>query len=316
MKRKIIVMGLLLTLGISLFLGWDLSAGSWSYALSRRIPKVIAILFTGSAIAVSSQLFQTVSGNRILTPSVLGLDSLYVFIQTAMIFALGSSAIARLGERLVFLIAAAAMVVFSVGLLSGVLKRLGGNLYLLLLVGIVTGTLFRSGSSFLQIIIDPNEFLIVQGSLFASFNNINIAILALAGLMMGMAMAFALVRHRELDVLALGRETALNLGIDHPRLVRQVLLVVALLVSVSTALVGPITFLGVLVTNLTREYLQTSRHLYLLIGSMLTSGIALIFGQFLVEQIFAFNTPVSVLINFAGGLYFIILLLKESQVSS
>ncbi len=316
MKRKLILMGLILVLGIGLFLGWDLRAGSWSYALSRRIPKVIAILFTGSAIAVSAQLFQTISGNRILTPSVLGLDALYVFIQTAMVFALGSAAVARLDGRLLFLIAAGAMVIFSVGLLGGVLKRLGGNLYLLLLVGIVTGTLFRSGSSFLQVILDPNEFLIVQGSLFASFNHVNTSILALAGVILGTAMTFALVRHRELDVLALGRDTALNLGLDYGRLIRQGLLLVALLVSVSTALVGPITFLGVLVTNLTREYLRTYRHLYLLLGSMITSGIALIFGQFLVDQVFRFATPVSVLINFAGGLYFITLLLKESQVSS
>lgn len=316
MKRKLILMGLILVLGIGLFLGWDLRAGSWSYALSRRIPKVIAILFTGSAIAVSAQLFQTISGNRILTPSVLGLDALYVFIQTAMVFALGSAAVARLDGRLLFLIAAGAMVIFSVGLLGGVLKRLGGNLYLLLLVGIVTGTLFRSGSSFLQVILDPNEFLIVQGSLFASFNHVNTSILALAGVILGTAMTFALVCHRELDVLALGWDTALNLGLDHGRLVRQVLLLVALLVSVSTALVGPITFLGVLVTNLTREYLRTYRHLYLLLGSMITSGIALIFGQFLVDQVFRFATPVSVLINFAGGLYFITLLLKESLVSS
>ena len=316
MKRKLILMGLILVLGIGLFLGWDLQAGSWSYGLSRRIPKVIAILFTGSAIAVSAQLFQTISGNRILTPSVLGLDALYVFIQTAMVFALGSAAVARLDGRLLFLIAAGAMVIFSVGLLGGVLKRLGGNLYLLLLVGIVTGTLFRSGSSFLQVILDPNEFLIVQGSLFASFNHVNTSILALAGVILGTAMTFALVRHRELDVLALGRDTALNLGLDYGRLIRQGLLLVALLVSVSTALVGPITFLGVLVTNLTREYLRTYRHLYLLLGSMITSGIALIFGQFLVDQVFRFATPVSVLINFAGGLYFITLLLKESQVSS
>ncbi len=314
MKRKLLTLTGILVIGISLFLLWGLSPDSYGYALSRRIPKVLAIGLTGSAIAFSSLIFQTVTDNRILTPGVLGLDALYVFIQTAMIFFIGSQAMAKLDGRLSFLAAVGIMVFFSVGVLGLVLKKAGGNIYLLLLVGIVTGTLFRSGSSFLQVIIDPNEYLVLQGSLFASFNNINTGILLLSAILMTAVMAFGFSKHRQLDVLALGRDNAINLGIDHRTLTNQILFIVAVLVSVSTALVGPITFLGILVTNLTREFLKTHRHLHLLTGSMLVSSIALLFGQFLVEQVFRFNTPVSVMINFAGGLYFLRLLLKESQL--
>lgn len=312
--KKIALLALILITGILLFLFLGLSEKSYAYALSKRIPKVIAIVLTGSAIAYSSLIFQTVTDNRILTPSILGLDSLYVFIQTVIIFFVGSKAMATMDERFTFTIAAVVMMIFSVGILGTFLKMVKGNIYLLLLVGIVTGTLFRSGSSFLQAIIDPNEFLILQGKLFANFNNINTNLLFFSGLFLSGALIYGFTQNSKLDVLTLGREQAINLGINYNSLVTKMLIIVAILISVSTALVGPITFLGVLVTNLSREMLKTYKHSTLILGSMLISSIALIYGQLFVERIFSFTTPISVIINFIGGLYFIYLLLKGSQL--
>lgn len=314
MKKKLLVLSLFLILGIALFLFLGLNEKSYGYALSRRIPKIIAIVLTGAAIAYASMIFQTVTENRILTPSVLGLDALYVFIQTAIIFFIGSEAMAKVDSRVSFMVSVVLMVIFSVGILGLILKKVKGNIYLLLLVGIITGTLFRSGSSFIQVIIDPNEFLILQGNLFASFNNVNTEVLAISSILLVSAMAYGLTKTNELDVLSLGRDNAINLGINHKRLVNTMLMIVAILISVSTALVGPITFLGILVTNLSREMLKTYRHGYLIAGAMLISSTALVYGQLLVERIFVFTTPISVIINFIGGLYFIYLLLRENQL--
>jgi len=314
MKKKITILIVLLLLGIGLFLFLGLNPNSYEYALSRRIPKIIAIALTGGAIAYASLIFQTVTENRILTPSVLGLDSVFVFIQTVAIFFIGSEAMAKVDTRISFLISVGVMVLFSVGILGGILKKVGGNIYLLLLVGIITGTLFRSASSFLQVIIDPNEFLSLQGRLFASFNNINTEVLLISAILLIASMAVGIMKARELDVLSLGKEHAVNLGINHKKLVNSMLMIVAILISVSTALVGPITFLGILVTNLSRELLKTYKHTYLLVGAMLISATALVYGQLLVERIFVFSTPISVIINFIGGLYFIYLLLRENQL--
>ncbi len=314
MKKKLFILSLFLILGIALFLFLGLSEKSYAYALSRRIPKIIAIVITGAAIAYSSLVFQTVTENRILTPSVLGLDALYVFIQTVIIFFIGSQALAKVDSRISFMVSVLLMIIFSVGILGLILKKVKGNIYLLLLVGIITGTLFRSGSSFIQVIIDPNEFLILQGSLFASFNNVNTEVLTISGILLVSAMAYGMTKTSELDVLSLGRDNAINLGINHKKLVNTMLVIVAILISVSTALVGPITFLGILVTNLSRELFKTYRHIYLITGAMLISSTALVYGQLLVERIFVFSTPISVIINFIGGLYFIYLLLRENQL--
>jgi len=314
MRKKLLLLTLLLLVGTGIFLFHDASSGISAYALSRRIPKVTALILTGFSIASASLIFQTVSENRILTPSVLGLDSLYVFIQTALLFFGGSTLQGKSSGSGAFLFSVLLMGLFSVLLLRTVLKKVQGNLYRMLLVGIVLGTLLRSASSYLQAILDPNEFLILQGQLFASFNNINTRVLTLAAGLILLCL-FIISRHvQELDVLSLGRDNAVNLGVAYPVLVQRMLLLSAVLIGVSTALVGPITFLGILVTNLARELLKTYRHRILLWGSMLISAAALVLGQFLVEQVFNFNTPISVMINFVGGLYFIFLLIRENRL--
>ena len=314
MKKRLFILTLLLILGIYLFLFMGLNPESYEYALSRRIPKVLAMLITGASIAYASLSFQTVTENRILTPSVLGLDAVFIFLQTLMAFFLGSTVLTGFGKQFSFLGMVLLMVLFSVGILGTLLKKLRGNIYLLLLVGIILGTLFRSGSSFLQVIIDPNEFLILQGKLFASFNNMDTEVLLMGSVLLMLSLALAMTDLRDMDVLILGRDHAINLGVSYEKLVYKTLFIVAILISVSTALVGPITFLGILVTNVSRELLKTYKHRELFLGATLIGGIALIYGQLLVERVFTFSAPISVLINFVGGVYFIYLLLREGKL--
>jgi len=313
-KKKIALLSLVLIALVLLFLFIGLNSRNWEYALSRRIPKIIAIILTGSAIAFSSTVFQTITNNRILTPSVLGLDSLYTFIQTFIVFIFGSSTLAKIGGHFNFILSVVFMGLFSIVLFKLLFKKEGNNIFFLLLLGMVFGTLFQSLSSFMQVLIDPNEFLIVQDKMFASFNNVNTSILWLAAIAMLLAIAYTYRYFRSLDVLFLGRENAINLGVEYDRVAKNMLIVISVLVSVSTALVGPITFLGLLVVNITREFLDTYKHKYLLVGSMLISSVILVGGQLIAERILDFSTPISVIINFIGGVYFIYLLLREDKI--
>ncbi|WP_159887167.1 iron chelate uptake ABC transporter family permease subunit [Paenibacillus puerhi] len=289
------------------------AGGNWDYVLPRRATKVLAILLTAIAIAFSTMVFQTLTNNRILTPSILGLDSLYMLLQTVVVFALGSQALTSMSKHLHFGLSVAGMVLFSLVLYRIVFKREGRNLYFLLLVGIIFGTLFQSISSFMQVLIDPNEYLIVQDKMFASFNNVNKDLLAISIVLMILIGLYCAKYMKYLDVLSLGREHAVNLGIDYDAVVKRLLIVVAILVSIATALVGPITFLGLLVANVAHELLRTYRHRVLITGSILISVIALIGGLLLVERVFTFTTTISVIINLIGGVYFIYLLLKENK---
>ncbi|CAH0120866.1 MULTISPECIES: iron chelate uptake ABC transporter family permease subunit [unclassified Paenibacillus] len=311
-KTKLYILAAAALLLIVVFLSID-AGGNWSYVLERRTKKILAILLTGGSIAFSTVVFQTVTNNKILTPSIIGLDSLYMLIQTFIVFFFGSTALTMMSKNVHFLISVGLMIFFAGLLYKFLFKREGRNIYFLLLVGLIFGTFFSSISSFMQMIIDPNEFLVIQDKMFASFNNVNTDILILAFIIVFATAAYFYRFNKYLDVLSLGKEHAINLGVNYNYVVKRMLIIVAVLTSVSTALVGPITFLGLLVANIAYQFIKTYRHQYIIAGSMLISIVALLGGQLIVERVFTFSTSLSVIINFIGGVYFIYLLLKENK---
>ena len=311
------VLSALTLLSIALFMTLG-ARGKWDFILAFRGTKVAAMVLVGYAIAVSTVLFQTITNNRILTPSVMGFDFLYRLIQTGLVFWLGSGLVASLDPRLRFGVEVASMVVFS-GLLYWWLFNGAGrgdnrrSLHLLLLVGIVFGVLFRSLTNFLQRIIDPNAFLTVQDRLFANFNRVDGDLLAVSALVV-LAVSLAGWRwRRAFDVLALGRDAAINLGVDHRRAVMAVLVMVAILVSVSTALVGPVTFFGLLVANLAYLVIRSHRHALVLPAAALIAILTLVAGQLILERVFGYNAALSIVIEFVGGLAFLFILVRGSS---
>ena len=309
-KMLILVALALAACGVYLF--HDLN-GSFDYALPRRGIKVFAMVLTGIAIAYATVVFQTITHNRILTPSIMGLDSLYMLLQTLLIFFLGSDHISIMNRQVNFILSIAAMVIFALLFYHFLFKKGNQPIYFLLLIGIIFGTFFESISTFLQVLIDPNEFQIVQDQMFASFNNVNSDLVWLSLIIIIVLVAFAWRHNASLDVLSLGRDTALNLGVSYDSLVRYMLILSAVLIAVATALVGPITFFGLIVANLSYQFFKSYKHSVLLTGAIVISVLALVGGQWVVERIFTFNTTLSVIINFIGGIYFIYLLLKESR---
>ncbi|WP_338610693.1 iron chelate uptake ABC transporter family permease subunit [Pelagibacterium nitratireducens] len=284
--------------------------GSWGFVLSFRGTKVLTMVLVAYAIGLSTVMFQTVMQNRILTPSIMGFDSLYVLIQTATVFLFGGLAAATVHPYIKFSIELGAMLVFSGLLCLWMFSGRHRSLHLMVLVGIVIGTLFRSMSNFMVRIIDPNEFARIQDSLFASFNSLNTDLLTVSMVIIGLATVVAWRIGHTFDVLSLGRETAINLGVPYKRTVLIILLLVTLLVSVSTALVGPVTFFGLLVANLGYLMMGTSKHRYVLPATIMLGVICLLGGQLILERVFNFTTAISVIIEFAGGLVFIILILR------
>lgn len=308
---KIGILTIIAAFLITIFLFTDVK-GSWDYVLGKRTEKIFAMVLTGAAIAFSTVVFQTITNNKILTPSIIGLDQLYMLIQTVLVFAFGSS-LTVMSKTINFFISIALMILFVGILYKIIFKREGNNIYFLLLVGIIFGTLFQSLSSFMQVLIDPNEFMMIQDKMFASFNNINGDLPVISSILIILVSLYLLPFIKYLDVLSLGKEQAINLGVDYDKIVKNLLVVVAILISVSTALVGPITFLGLLVVNVTYQLFKTYQHKFLIIGSILISIISLVGGQLIVERVFTFSTTLSVIVNFIGGVYFIYLLLKQSK---
>lgn len=310
-ERTLFILGCVATACAALFMLIDVG-GQWDFVLPFRGRKLATALLVGYAIAVSTVLFQTVTGNRVLTPAILGFDNLYVLIQTCLLFFLGSGAVANLDPRLLFGVEVLIMVAFSGVLYWGLFGGARRSLHLVLLTGVVLGVLFRSLSSFLQRLIDPNEFIFLQDRFFASFNNPDQELLVVSFLVTLGVSVLGFRMLRIFDVLVLGKETAINLGVDYQRTVALILVLVAILVSVSSALVGPVTFFGLLVSNLAHAVVRTYKHALILPAAALVAAVALVAGQVVLEHVFAFDTNPRVIIEFVGGLVFITMLMRKA----
>ncbi|MFV0561347.1 MAG: iron chelate uptake ABC transporter family permease subunit [Enterococcus sp.] len=286
--------------------------GNWHFAWALRSKKVGAFLLVALATSGATISFQTITQNQFLTPSVLGLDSLYVLVQTIFFFLLGGSVMLQQTGTLFFLFNIAVMVCLSLLLFSFLLKK-QTNLFLLLMTGMILGTFFGSVSTFLQVVMDPNEYDLLQGKLFASFGNIQSQYLLPAAVIIVGCWCVLFHKRRYLDVFHLGRDQAINLGIDVGRFQFLVLCCVSFLTGTATALVGPITFLGFIVANVSYRLFATYRHGELLVGSFLVAMLFLTGGQLLVEQVFGWNTTVSVIVEFSGGIYFVTKLIRERK---
>ena len=310
-NKKIIILTIVAVTLMGLFLSIGVNSANYQYVMYRRIPKIIAMILTGSAIGFSSLIFQTVTNNRILTPSILGLDSLYVLLQTTIVFLFGSSSVLITNGNINFIITIVVTIAFSALLYKFVFRKGTKNIFTILLIGVICGTLFESLTNFMQVLIDPTEFLAVQDKMMASFNNVNTDILFLSSIVIIISIAYCYDIIKVLDVMSLGRDEAISLGVDYDKMSKKILVVVVILTSVSTALVGPITFLGLLVVNIARQMVKSYKHEILGVITIILSIIALVGGQLIVEQLMNFGTSVSVIINFIGGIYFIYLVMKE-----
>lgn len=311
-NRRLACLLLALLAIATIFMLWR-AQGSWAFLLSYRGQKIVALILTGTAIAVATVVFQTLTANRILTPSIMGLDALYLLLQITAVALLGGSGYSQLDPRWQFL--TGVLIMMSVaGLLFGVLMRyFSHELYRLLLIGVIFGVLCRSLTSFLSRILSPEDYAVFQGAAFAQFNHIDTTLLNIGAGCMGICLMF-IWRHRYvLDILALGRNTAISLGIEHRRIIISMMMAVAALVAISTALVGPVLFFGLLVSALTYRIFPTPYHRILLPATALLASFTLIAGQLVFERFLGFAATLSVAVELLGGIVFIILLLKAKR---
>ncbi|MBK0422356.1 iron chelate uptake ABC transporter family permease subunit [Leucobacter sp. CSA2] len=285
------------------------SAGFW-VIVQTRWTSLGTIALVSVAQAVATVMFHTATANRILTPSILGFDALYVLTQTALVFVFGTSASSMEGIPKI-VAQSAIMVVFASILYGWLFSGPRADLHLLLLVGVVLGIGFGSFSSFMQRMLTPSEFDVLSARLFGSIGKGNPEYLPIAATIVGLVLVFVWLRRRTYDVVALGRDVAVGLGVRYRREVVILLVLVAVLVSVSTTMVGPMTFFGFLVATLAYQFAPGDRHGQVLPLAIGIALVTLLGATFVLKHIFSAAGLVTVIIEFAGGLLFLIVLLRK-----
>lgn len=298
---------------IYLFIGIDFEI--FRYQFISRFRKLVLMLLVGGAIAASVVIFQAITTNRLLTPSIMGLDAVYMFVKVLLVFVFGVQSAFVTNIYLSFATSLLVMVVFSLLLFQGIFRIGDVSIYFILLIGVILGTFFRSITGFLELIINPEDFLAVQSSMFANFDASNSKLVMLCGVILMILILITVIAIPYLDVLLLGKDQAINLGLSYKMVTRLLLILVAILVSISTSLVGPITFLGLLTVNLAHELMKTYEHKYILPATICLSWLSLFIAQSVVENLFEATTQVSIIIDLLGGTYFIYLLIKRRHAN-
>lgn len=309
-ERRLILLGLTLLIASALYLLWGLRS-PYGFILSLRATKLMALITVGAAVGAATVMFQTVAANRLLTPGIVGFDAMFVLIQTLLVLALGGVGFTALPQIPKFIIETLALTGAATLLFSAILRKGAGDMTRLVLTGVIFGILMRGLATFLQRILDPSEFAIVQSASVASFTAIDPVQLAIATPLLFIALAAGYRLAPALDVAGLGRDRARALGVDHDRLVLQVLALIAALVAVATALAGPMTFLGLLAASLAASLLDTHRHHLLLPAAALLGALILVAGQFLFERLLGLQSTLSVIVEFLGGMVFLMLVLRR-----
>jgi iron complex transport system permease protein len=159
---------------------------------------------------------------------------------------------------------------------------------------------------------DPEEFQSLTIRTEVSIANMNTSIIMIAVPLM-LFIVYMLIREfRSYDVMTLGESQATGLGVSYAKKMHGALIYIALAMSISTAMIGPISFLGLIAVNAAREMLKDYKHFPLFIACSLISIIFIVFGQGLIAET-GYLTTVTVLINMVGGAYMIYLVLKENK---
>lgn len=315
-RRKLVILAVIILLCAVgyMFIAVNFSNPKlFNYSMKLRFPKLVVMLITAFAIGGASIVFQSIINNVIVTPCLLGMNSLYTLIHTAVVFVAGSGSILATNGNLSFVMDLLLMGIVATVIYSYLFEKTHHNVLYILLIGTVLTSFFSSIQSTLTRVMDPNEYDALLATLVASFNNINTEVIVLS--MVVLAVIVLVLRNELalLDVITLGKEQAINLGVDYDKCIRKLLLGVTLCIAVATAMVGPISFLGLIIANLARQFLKTYRHSQLILGSTLFGMVVLVGGQLLVERVYTYAVPVSVFISVFGGVYFLYLLLRAKR---
>lgn len=316
-NRKLIVLAALTLLAVIAYMTVELNFSNpkfLAFSMKIRTPKLLAMLVAAFAIGGASIVFQSIINNTIVTPCLLGMNALYMLIHTAVYFVMGSGSILATNANLAFGVDLVLMALSATFIYGYLFKKTNYNVLYVLLIGTVLTSFFGSIQSTMVRVMDPNEYDSLLVTLVASFDNMNGELILLSVVLLAL-LVFLLRRDIALlDVITLGKDQATNLGVDYDRTIRRLLIGVTVCIAVATALVGPISFLGLIIANLGRQLTKTYRHTHLILASTLMGMLVLVAGQCMVEHVFSYAIPVSVFITVGGGIYFLYLLLARKRV--
>ena len=273
---------------------------------SLRLPRIIAALLAGGTLAVAGVGFQALTRNPLAEPSILGVSSGAAFgVVLAQVFGLRTGVLATLGLT-AFAFAGAFVAGTAV---YAIASRAGGlPVHTLVLAGVIVGIFFSSAITVLISIVDFDRLGGVIHWLLGNLAPIQPTGLGVFALVSLLGFWLILGQSRQLNLLALGEEGALQLGVDAERVKRRIFAGAALSTAAVVAFVGPIGFVGLIVPHALRMMLGHDNRV-LVPAALLAGGVFLLAADTLARSLIApAELSVGVITAFCGAPFFIYLL--------
>jgi iron complex transport system permease protein len=274
--------------------------------LGLRLPRIAVAALAGGALAVAGVAFQGLTRNPLAEPSVLGISSGAAFgVVVAQIFGLGLTPLEALGVT-AFAFGGALLAAAAVYLISTV--PAGLSIQTLLLAGVIVGIFFSSAITVVISIVDFNRLGGVIHWLLGNLAPIPPGSLVMFAVLAVVGFGLIVGQARQLNVLALGEEAALQLGVDAERLKRRIFFGAALLTGTVVAFTGPIGFVGLIVPHMLRRVLGED-HRVLVPTALVAGAVFLLAADTIARNIVApAELSVGVITAFCGAPFFIYLL--------
>ena len=268
-----------------------------------RLPRTAACLLSGAALAVSGAVIQAVLSNKLASPGIIGVNAGAGLAVTAC------CALGLLSGWVVALSAFGGAMV-SVLLVMFTAEKTGASRTTVILGGVAVNSFLNALSEALTTLV-PDAGVLSGDFRVGGFSSVVPVRLLPAGILICGALLVILTLHNELDVLALGEETALSLGMSVKKTRTLFLILSAMLAGASVSFAGLLGFVGLIVPHAVRSLVGSeSRNLLPLCA---VGGAGFVTACDLVSRLLfiPYELPVGILMSVLGGPFFLGLLLKR-----
>lgn len=276
-----------------------------------RLPRIVIALLVGSALSTAGVILQGVTKNDLADSGILGINSGAALFVVVYIYLMNGNVYEGMSNLTVFTMPIVALVgaLFGAFLIYSLAWKGGINSSRLLLIGIGVNIAFTSILTIFQLKFTTQEFNRVMawtsGSIWGTGWKYVIAVLPFIVIFMGIT----IYKSKYIDVLNLGDEVSISLGVDVEKQRRRLIIYAVILSGVSTAVAGSISFLGLIAPHIGRKIIGP-KHKRLIPVSALIGTLLLLIADTISRNLLApIEIPVGIVVSIIGVPYFIYLML-------
>ncbi len=286
----------------------DWSETTYSVVMDVRLPRILAGLLVGAALSISGASFQGVFQNPLVSPHILGVAAGAGF----------GAALAILFFDNIWMIH---LISFLFGLASVAMTYALSRVYkmtpvlMLVLSGIVVGSLFSALTSLLKYMADPmNKMPAIVFWLLGSLNHVSFKNLLITLPIFMVCMAVLLLVRWRINLLSMGEEDAKSLGINTEALKAVIILSATIATASAVCISGIIGWIGIMIPHIGRLIVGPD-HKYLLPISMVIGAAYLVAVDTIARTAMTTEIPIGILTAVFGAPVFAFLLRKSQKAS-